>query len=163
MSDGSRDERDNSDGSRDGSTDDSGSTENGGGRKSDQNNGGGQSRNEQRTTTAEKAVMVVSVLFTLSLITYGGLQMVTTPDGTTPNAAVVETEPLPSGEVAVTIRLTNPGDVGLISTTIAANCSTPQPSVQLTYVPASSTRQGTLVCPPDTTNPNVSVTNWVTA
>lgn len=107
--------------------------------------------------------MVLSVLFTLSVIAYGGWHMATTPDGTTPNATVVETESIPSGEVAVTIRLTNPGDVGLVSATVEADCSDPPPSVQFTYVPASSTGEGTLVCPSGTTTPNVSVSNWVTA
>lgn len=123
----------------------------------------GQSDGGQGTSVAEKAVMVVSVLFALSLVAYGGWQMAVTPSETTPNATVVETEPTPNGEVAVTVRLRNPGDVGLISATVEANCTTPPPSVQLTYVPASSTRRGTLVCPPGTTSPNVSVANWVKA
>ena len=124
---------------------------------------GGQSGGGQGTSTAEKVVMVISALFALSLLAYGGWQMVTTPSAAAPNATVVETDTLPSGDVAVSVRLRNPGDVGLISATVEADCTTPPPSVQLTYVPASSTRQGTLVCPPGTTSPNVSVANWVKA
>lgn len=172
MSDDARDDgRDDSGGTQDESTDDSDSTrnggggnsgQNGGGGNSDQNDGGSQSNGSRTTTTAEKAVMVVSVLFTISLVIYGGWQMAVAPTATTPNATVVETETIPSGDVAVTVRLRNPGDVGLISATVEANCSTPPPSVELTYVPALSTRQGKLVCPPGTTDPNVSVANWVT-
>lgn len=131
--------------------------------KSGPNGPSGGSNGKQKPSTAEKAVMVVSVLVTLSLITYGGLQMVMTQDGATPSAAVVGTEILPNGDVAVTVKLTNAGDVGLISTTVEANCSTPPPSVELTYVPARSTRRATLVCPSGTTSPTVSVSNWVTA
>lgn len=134
----------------------SGSSSDGGGE-------GGQSDGEQQTSTGEWLVMVVSVLLTLSLLAYGGLQIVTTPEATTPTATVSETETLPSGDVAVTVQLDNPADVGLVSATVEANCTTPPPSVELEYVPAASTRRATLVCPGGTTEPDVSVADWVRA
>lgn len=134
-----------------------------GGSSSGNSDGTDQSSNGGKTSTVEKVVMVVSVLFTLSLVAYGGWQMAMTPDTSPPNASVVDTESLPNDEVAVTVRLTNPRDVGLVSATVESECTTPPPSVEFTYVPASSTRQGTLVCPPNTTDPNVSAANWVAA
>ena len=156
-----RDERE--DQSTGGGSDSDDETDNDRQSKKDGQSNGGRASNGGETSTAEKAMMVVSVLFALSLVAYGGWQMATASDGRTPSATVVETESTPSGEVAVTVRLTNPGDVGLVTTTVQANCSTPPPSVQFTYVPASSTREGTLVCPSGTTSPNVSVVNWITA
>ena len=139
------------------------SRRNGSGNGSGQNTSGEQSNGKKRPSTVEKVVMVVSVLFTLSLVAYAGWQMAMTPNTSAPNASVADIESLPNGDVAVTVRLRNPRDVGLISATVESQCTTPPPSVQFTYVPASTTRQGTLVCPPGTTNPNVSVTNWVAA
>lgn len=141
-----------------------GSGGNGSGKRSKQNGGGGgQSSGKQGTSTAQLAVMVVSVLFTLSLLAYGGWQVVTAPEATTPTVSVAETETLPVGDVAVTAQLSNPSYVGLVSATVEANCTTPPPSVELRYVPASSTRRATLVCPGGTTDPGVSVTDWVRA
>lgn len=125
------------------------------------NGGGDQSNGKQGASTVEKVVMVVSVLFALSLLAYGGWQMAVTPDATTPNATMVGTDATPSGDVAVTVRLRNPRDVGLVSATVESDCTTPSPEVQFTYVPASTTRQATLVCPPGTTAPDATVVNWV--
>lgn len=170
--DSTDEERDTSGRTRDDTADDGNSDRNGGdstsgqtedGDGSGQTGGSGQSNAKRKTTTAQKVVMAVSVVFTLSLIVYGGWQMATAEEAVTPNATVVGTQTMPGGDVAVTVQLTNPGDVGLVSTTVEANCSMPPPSVELTYVPASSTRRATLVCPSGTTAPNVSVTNWVTA
>jgi hypothetical protein len=124
---------------------------------------GGQSDGSPDPSIAEIAVMAISVLFTLSLVAYGGWQMATAPSATTPEATAVASESTPNGGVVVTVRLRNPGDVGLVSATVEANCTTPPPSVQFSYVPAASTREGKLVCPAGTTDPNVSVASWVTA
>ncbi|SFS00462.1 hypothetical protein SAMN05216559_2363 [Halomicrobium zhouii] len=123
----------------------------------------GGSSDEGETSTTQKVVMAVSILFTLSLVAYGAAQMAATPSGVAPSATVVGTDTMPNDEVAVSVRLRNPGDVGLVSVTVEADCARPPPSVQLTYVPASTRRQATLVCPAGTTDPNVSVANWVMA
>lgn len=124
---------------------------------SDDGNGG----SGQGTSTAEKAVIVISVAFTLLLFAYAGWQIATPPRTDVPQASVVGTEQLDDGSVAVTVRLRNPKDVGLVSATVESNCTTPPPQVEFSYVPASTTRTGTLVCPSGTTDPSASVANWV--
>jgi hypothetical protein len=74
---------------------------------------------------------------------------------------VVGTEPLPNGSVAVTVELRNPMDVGLVTATVESDCTSPPAEVQFSYVPASTRRTGTLVCPAGTTDPSVSMANWV--
>lgn len=160
--------------------------ENGGDRQSDDRRGGdrqggsddrrseseGDSRRDEGGTddqpgsgggvpTAEKAVIAVSVLFTLSLFAYAGWQIATPPAVDDPQVTVVGTEPADGG-VAVTVRLRNPKDVGLVSATVQADCAAPPPQVEFSYVPAASTRTGTVVCPPGTTDPSASLANWVT-
>lgn len=116
---------------------------------------------KQGTSTAEKAVMVISITFTVLLFAYAGWQMVSPPTAGPPEVSVVETTPLGNDSVAVTVRLRNPSDVGLITATVESNCSSPPAEVGFSYIPALSTRTGTLVCPSGTTDPSVSVANWV--
>ena len=114
--------------------------------------------------TAEKAMMAVSVLFTVAVLAYAGWQVVTSPAATpAPEAEVVGTETLSDGRVAVTVQLNNRLDRGLIVATVESQCASPPPSVQFSYLPADSTRTGTLVCPAGTENPSVSVASWVEA
>lgn len=110
---------------------------------------------------AEMAVIALSVAITVLLFAYAGWQMVTPPEGGTPEVSVVGTETMPNGNVAVTVRLRNPRDVGLITATVESSCSSPPTRVEMSFIPASSTRTATLVCPPGTTDPGVSVVNWV--
>lgn len=112
-------------------------------------------------STVAKAVMLISIVFTVLLFVYAGWQIATPPSTGPPQASVVGMDSLETGSVAVTVRLQNPSDVGLISATVESNCSSPPPEVQFSYVPARSTRTATLVCPPGTTDPAVSVANWV--
>lgn len=90
----------------------------------DNQNGGGQS-GSQGASTVEKGVTVVSVAFTLLLFAHVGWQMVVPPQTTTPQVSVGETEPMANGSVAVTVRLRNPANVGLITATVQSNCSSP--------------------------------------
>lgn len=108
--------------------------------------------------------MAVSVLFTVAVLAYAGWQVVATPAAApSPQVQVVEAETLSDGRVAATVELRNPRNQGLIVATVESQCSSPPPSVQFSYVPADSTRKGTLVCPAGTENPSVSVTNWIEA
>jgi hypothetical protein len=75
--------------------------------------------------------------------------------------SVVGTETVENGSVAVEVRLRNPRGVGLVTATAQSDCSSPPTQVEFSYVPAASTRTGTLVCPAGTTAPNVSLANWV--
>ena len=112
-------------------------------------------------STARRVVIGVSVAFTVLLFAYAGWQMVTPPQTDVPRASIVGTEAGQDGSVAVTVRLRNPKDVGLITATVESNCSSPPARVEFSFVPASTTRTGTLVCPPGTTDPTVSVASWV--
>lgn len=135
----------------------------GGGRQSggDDRRGGGQSERRRETSTAQKVIMAISVAVTVLLFAYAGWHIVTPPQGDTPQLSVVDTAPLQNGDVAVTVRLRNPKDIGLITATVESNCSSPPAEVQFSYIPASSTETGTLVCPAGTTEPSVSIANWV--
>jgi hypothetical protein len=121
------------------------------------------SRQQEGTSMAEKAVMVVSIAFTISLLAFAGWQMATAPSADAePTVSVVETKTMENGSVAVTVRLWNPKNVGLVSATVSSDCATPPAEVGFTYVPADSGQTGTIVCPPGTTDPKVSMANWVT-
>ena len=123
--------------------------------------GGGHSDGKQ--STVEVAVMVVSILFTAALFTFAGWQMVSGPTTAQPQATVVGTETVANGSVVVTVELRNRQDIGLVSATVGADCSTPPPEVRFEYIPASSNRRGNLVCPPGSETPTVSVSSWVNA
>lgn len=143
-------------------------------KQTDQNNSGGDSQSgsnsqsggskseqqQQRASRVEKGIIVISIILTLLLFSYAGWQIATPPQIEVPQSSVVGTEPLADGTVAVTVELQNPSDVGLISATIESNCTSPPPDIQFSYVPAASTRTGTIVCPPGTTDPSVSLSNW---
>lgn len=130
---------------------------------SDRQRDDSESEQQPDASTAEKVVMVLSVALTIVLFAYAGWQIVTPPQAETPEATVVEETSLEDGSVAVTVQLRNPSDVGLITATVESNCTSPPPQVEFSYVPASSTRTGTLVCPPGATDPSVSLANWVPA
>lgn len=119
-----------------------------------------QSDGQDKPSTPEKAVMAVSIVFTVLLFAYAGWQMAMTPSGTTPQPTVVGTETLENGSVAVTVRLRNSQGIGLISATVSSNCTSPPAEYRFTYVPAVSDRKATLVCPPGTSDPSVSISNW---
>lgn len=103
----------------------------------------------------------ISVVFTVLLFGYVAWQAVQQPSGAHPQVEVVGTEQLSNDSVAVRVELTNPGNQGLISATVEVNCDQPPPDTTLEYVPAGGREQGVLVCPPGTTQPEVSVSAWV--
>ena len=132
--------------------------------RSNADRGGGDRRSTRRQgiSTIQKIVIVVTVAFTLFLFAYAGWEILTPPAAEAPQASVVETERTADGEVAVTVQVYNPKDVGLISVTVQSHCSSQSVQVQLSYVPASATRTGTVVCPPGKTDPRVSIESWMT-
>lgn len=120
-----------------------------------------ESSGDREPSTAEKVVMGLSIGIAVFLFAYAGWQIATPPEAEAPQAAVVETKPLGNDSVAVTVELRNPRDVGLISATVQSSCTSPPTQVSFSFVPASSTRTGTLVCPPGTTDPSASLSSWV--
>lgn len=141
---------------------DSGQLEGDGSTGSGNDRRGASDQQERRQASlAEKGVIVISIAFTLLLFIYAGWQIATEPAMDVPQVSVVETEALADGRVAVTVRLRNPNDVGLVSATVQSSCSSPPAEVQFSYVPASATSEGTVVCPSGTTDPSVSLANWV--
>lgn len=109
----------------------------------------------------QKAVMVISVALALVLLGYAGWQILYGSPPSSPEASVVDTSQLPDGEVAVTVRIRNSNDRGLVRATVEADCADPPPQIEFTYVPSHDTRTATLVCPPATSNPNATVVAWV--
>jgi uncharacterized protein (TIGR02588 family) len=103
----------------------------------------------------------VSVVFTVLLFGYVAWQAVQSPGGTHPQVEVVETNEAANGSVLVHVALTNPGDEGLISATVEADCDRPPPDATFEYVPSGGRERGVLVCPPGTTRPNASVSAWI--
>lgn len=124
---------------------------------------GGSGNDGDGPSHAEKAVMAISVAFTLALFAFVVWQAVTTPTGVPPQASVVGTQSMDDGSVRVTVRLLNPSDVGLQLVTVEVGCTTPPPEVQFQNVPADDYQVGYVRCPGGTTNPNASVSWWIEA
>lgn len=124
----------------------------------DASNGGGGS--DGGTSAAEKAVMAVSVTFTALLLAYVLWQAVTATSVGAPEARVLGTTTMESGDVRVHVEVTNPQDVGLETVIVEANCDTPPPDLTVGHVPAAGREEGYLVCPSGATNPDVSVSAW---
>jgi hypothetical protein len=124
---------------------------------------GGGSGGDGETSNVEKAVMAVSIAFTVALFAFAGWQMIQTPVQTAPEATVIGTNTLENGSVAVSLRLRNPADVGFVSVTVESPCTNPPAEVSFSYVPADTIRTGTIICPSGTTDPTVEVSSWVQA
>lgn len=108
----------------------------------------------------EKAVMVTSVLFTLALFGFAVSQTLTGASAAAPTVGVTERELTDDG-VQYTVELRNEGDVGLVSATVIVRCTDPPTTFTFANVPAGGHRVGTVVCPPGTADPTVSVVTWV--
>ena len=141
-----------------GSGDGSGGGANGNGH-GDNGNGGGNG-----PSTAETAVTIVSVLFTLLLFAFLILQAFNVPAETAPEAHIESVEDIPGNRTAVTVVLTNPANEGLLTATVAVNCTQPPPSIQFTHVPTDGWQRAVLVCPGATgNNATANVTVWQAA
>lgn len=125
-------------------------------------NGGGESSDEG-PSAVEKVVMAISVGFTIALFTFVLWQALTTPTAVDPTASIVDAQPMSSGDVRVTVRFTNPGDVGVEMAIVEVDCTTPPTDVEFQHVPAEDYQVGQVACPPGTTEPNASVGWWIEA
>lgn len=144
---------------------DGGGSSNGHGDGSGDGDGGGSNGGDDGGSddvpAAEKVVMAASVAFTVALFGVAVWYAVTGSGAVAPTVSVVESQPTADGGVAYTVVLHNPGDVGLVSATVEAGCADPPAEVVFENVPASGRRTGTVVCPPGTTDPAVSVSTWI--
>lgn len=109
---------------------------------------------------AEKVAMAASVLFTLSLFGFALWHSFTGAGTAAPTVGVAGSEETPTG-VRYTVELRNPGDVGFVSVTVRAGCTDPPTEVTFENVPAGGRRRATVVCPPGTSDPAVSVLTWM--
>lgn len=134
-----------------------------GGDRADVENDDRRGDGERQVPAVERAMTVVSVGFTLVLVGLVLWQSLTAPTDVRPQVAVTGVETEPAGRVEVAVELLNPGDVGLASVTVELDCATPPPALTFQHVPASGRRQGTVVCPPGTTDPNATVAGWQNA
>ena len=112
-------------------------------------------------STAELAVMAVSVAVTLLLFGYVAWHAVTTPAAPQPEATVTGTETTDDGRVVVTVQVRNAGGTGLESVTVSADCA--NESIAFEHVPTADTRSGKVVCPEGTEDPEATVVSWIEA
>lgn len=107
--------------------------------------------------------MAASVVFTVLLFAFVLWQASTTAAVAEPAATVTETEPLPGGDVKVTVSFRNAQDIGLVAATVEVDCDAPPPEITFEHVPAGDRRTGHVVCPSGTENPTASVSTWIEA
>ena len=112
-------------------------------------------------STAEKVLTAISIAFTVLVFAFVAWQAVQPPTSGAPRAKTVGVQTGPNGSTLVHVRITNPGNAGLLSATVEANCSQPPPEVAFENVPAGGQEEGVLVCPAGTTDLNVSVSSWI--
>lgn len=110
-------------------------------------------------SAAEWAIVVISVVVTLSLFGYVAWHAVTTPANAPPEASVEGVQTLADGRVLVTAELYNPGSTGLESVTVSVSCSSEPITFQ--HVPTDARLSGSFVCSAGTDSPSVSIQNWV--
>lgn len=135
------------------------STRDGGSRDDE---GGAGTDDSDGMSAAEQAVMAASVGFTVALFGVALWYAFTGPGAVTPAVTVLDSQQSPGGDVVFTVELRNPGDVGLVSVTVSAECTDPPTELTFENVPATARRTGRVVCPPGTSDPSVSVSSWVT-
>jgi hypothetical protein len=113
-------------------------------------------------TAAEKAVMAVSAIITVSLFAYVLVHGLAAPPDQGPEAAVTGTTDTGDGLV-VTVELRNRQRSGLISATVEADCGPSPPTITFENVPASGERTGTLTCPANASEPDLAIVAWEVA
>lgn len=119
------------------------------------------SAGEDEPSTAEWAVLALSVAVTLLLFGTVAWHAAVTPPNATPEATVTDVQELDDGRVAVTVEVRYEAGTGLESVTAAVDCA--DESITFTHVPAATSRSGRLVCPADTSSPSAAVVRWVEA
>lgn len=115
----------------------------------------------QGVPTGEKIVIVASVLFTAGLFGFAAWQATTGAGAAAPEVGAIGHSTAPDGQVVYTVELRNPGDIGLVQATVTAGCTDPPTQLTFENVPAGGRRTGTIVCPPGTTDPRVSIDSWI--
>ena len=130
---------------------------------SDDGNGGDQGSEESGPSTVEKAVMVISVGFTLALFAFVIWQAMMTPTAVDPTVSVLGTQQMANGDIRVEVRFTNPSDIGIQSATVEVNCDSPSPEIDFQHVPADDYQVGYVACPSGTENPEASLSSWIEA
>jgi len=108
----------------------------------------------------EKVVMVVSTLFTVSLFLFAVWQSLGAT-AAVPTANATGQQITAEGDVIYTIELRNPGDAGLVWVTVEVDCIDPPVVLTFQNVPADGSRTGSVVCPPETDDPEVAVEAWI--
>ena len=125
-------------------------------------NGGGKSGDES-PGTVEKLVMAISVAFTVALFAFVLWQATTTPTAVDPTASVVDSQAMSGGNVRVTVKFTNPSDVGVEMAIVEVDCTNPPTDVEFQHVPAEDYQEAQVTCPSGTSNPEASVAWWTEA
>lgn len=114
----------------------------------------------QSVPLAEKVVMGASVAFTVSLFAFAVWNAIVGASTAAPTVEVTDTETVEDG-VRYTVAVRNTGDVGFVSVTVSAGCTEPPTDVVVEDVPGGGRSVATVVCPPGTTDPDLSVSSWV--
>ena len=116
----------------------------------------------QEPTKGEKAIMAATAILVALLLGYMTWQAIALPR-VSPEATLVSTRTLPSGDVEAIVMLSNPGAKGLRDVGVEVKCGEQPMEITFSFVPAHSTREGTAVCPPGTQNPEVGISFYVEA
>lgn len=122
-------------------------------------------RRDDRETPGrgEKALMAFSVLVSVALFGYVLYEAIVTPQDVPPTAELVSQRTTEEGDVLVVVALVVPGGVGLRDAEVEVKCAEPPPAVTFTNVPSKGRREGEVMCPPGTQDPEVSVSWYVRA
>ena len=115
----------------------------------------------QSPGTVEKTMMLAGIILTLAVLLYAAWHVVAVPASDAPRATVVGTETLPDGRIAVHVELSIPENNGLIAASVSSQCTSPPSTVSFSNLPEGSRWRGTIVCPAGTTDPSVSVSDWI--
>lgn len=135
-----------------------------GGGDADGGGGGGPDGGERgKPGRVETVVIAVSTLFTLALFGYVVWQATAASTAVAPTAEVVEATELPGGDVRVEVAVENHRTTGLSSVTVAVHCTVPPAQITFEHVPVDGRRVGSVVCPPGSGTPRVTLVRWIDA
>lgn len=109
----------------------------------------------------EIAFMILSALVTLALFGFLVYQAASAPQTGEPTAELLGMETLEDGSVLVEVGVHNHARQGLLVVEVEVQCDDPAPSLTFQNLPAEGRRKGTIVCPPGTTAPEVSISGWI--
>lgn len=127
------------------------------------NGGGGSGGGDEDVSAVEIGIMVVGVVVAAALVGFAVSQGLAGDGAAAPTVTVTDQRSLDDGRTAVAVRLENDMDVGLVSATVAVECTDPPAEVTFENVPADGVRTATVVCPSGTADPGASVSGWTAA